>query len=299
MKFKRVFSFFCMMGIAGNIIVSNAQATGICSASGSEGSPVDVRTIPVKNQKAVRKKEDPFIEKCKTINQKLPNFRYQVVKKGPVPGLCEFWAGTNVIYYWPDYDLLFIGEIWNTRGESLTQKSRNQLIAERVREIDLSKAIKWGRGPVKVILFTDPDCPFSQRVEKILFNTMQDTITTYIFLYPLKIHHGSREHAIEVLCSKDPVAKLLSYARPKITEGKKKPGEKREEVLKTCRIEAEKRLEAMISEGMKLGITGTPYVIIGNTVIPGAQLEKIMTTIAMQKADYERYRKIGESLKRK
>ncbi len=213
---------------------------------------------------------------CKKILQEMPNLRVSKMFPGPVRGSCELWAGSNVIYYFPKEDLLFFGEVWTTTGKSLTQESRNRMIAERLKDVDLSKALKWGSGPVRMILFVDPDCPFCKRVEKMLFTKLfVNDITAYIFLYPLPIHPKARTHALDILCSDDPVGRLLQYASGSADVDR---------VSEECRKKAVGRLSDMMSVGRSLGVSGTPFMVVEDTVISGADLPRLFETIARYRA---------------
>ena len=210
-----------------------------------------------------------IIKKCQSIRKEMPQFKVDRILPGPVSGMCEIWANNNVIYYFPDKKLLFFGEIWDTKGHSLTQDSRNRILAAKIKSLDLRKAIRWGKGPVRVIFITDPDCPYCGRTEKFLLSPLfKDKITAYVFLYPLTgIHPHARKHSLIVLSSRKPVETLLAFAQkknlPAISISKA----------------AERRLSEMKKEMQKLSVTAVPVVIVGKKVIRGANLEQILSAI--------------------
>ena len=210
------------------------------------------------------------VKECrKILEQSFPKLKIARVRPGPVPGLCEIWSGTNVFYFNPEKRLLFFGEIWTSDGKSLTRESQNLLLVERLRSLDLSRALKWGNGKTKVILVVDPDCPYCKVVEKVLLSpAYSSTITAYIFLYPLKIHPRAEEHSIAVLCSENPVETLVAGNFSEI------------EVTDSCRRSALQRLKAMKEEVAKLGVKGTPFIAVEDRIIRGANLEEIFRTIA-------------------
>ena len=214
------------------------------------------------------------VKKCQSIRTEMPHLRIDRILPGPVPGMCEIWAGGNVIYYYPDRKLLFFGEIWDTRGHNFTQRSRDRLLAEKIEKLDLRAAIRWGRGPVRVIFITDPDCPYCRKTEKFLLSPLfQDKITAYVFLYPLtSIHPNAEKHSLQVLSSKKPVETLLALAR-----GKK---------ISSVSIskKAERRLRRMRDQIEKLSVSAVPVIIVGKEVIRGANLERILNSISSQLA---------------
>ena len=210
-----------------------------------------------------------IVKKCQSIRTEMPHLRIDRILPGPVSGMCEIWANNNVIYYFPDKKLLFFGEIWDTKGHSLTQESRNRILAAKIKSLDLRKAIRWGRGPVRVIFITDPDCPYCGRTEKFLLSPLfKDKITAYVFLYPLtRIHPDAKKHSLIVLSSKKPVETLLAFAKRKNFSALS--------ISKT----AERRLSLMQKEIKKLSVTAVPLVIVGKKVVRGANLEQILSAI--------------------
>jgi len=221
--------------------------------------------------------EDMILERCKEVKKHFPNLNFTEIRKAPIPDMCELWVGTNVIYYHPKKRLLFFGEIWTIEGKSLTQEARYKMIISRISKLDLSKAIRWGTGPVKVILFVDPECPHCKRLEKMLFTSLlEQDITAYIFLYPLS--SKTKKYAETILCAPDPVEKLLAFASGNITEKDKEPSSE-------CREKVKEQLNAMIAIGKSLNISGTPFLIIEDEIISGADLPRIFQTIAKKKAE--------------
>ena len=92
-----------------------------------------------------------------------PNVPYDSIKPSPVKGLYEVSKGADVIYYFQEKDLLFIGEIIDKTGKSLTDDRKGELVVSNVKKIPLDKAIKIGNGKQTIIEFTDPDCPYCRR----------------------------------------------------------------------------------------------------------------------------------------
>jgi len=196
----------------------------------------------------------------------------------PIPGLCEIHIGLNVLYYAPPSPgkkgRLLVVEIYTPDGENLTVKAREDLVAEVVKTFDLSKAIKIGNGPVRVIEFTDPDCHFCRRLEKFFMENRGLTrkITRYVFLYPLLgLHPHAETHARWILCQKDPERALTNLMTEKITNTD--PPTK-------CNLDAvNDRLSYSRNLAKRLGIRGTPFLIVGKTIVPGFNPGLIYTGI--------------------
>ena len=58
-----------------------------------------------------------------------------------------------------------------------------------VKSLPLNQAIKYvkGKGERTLYIFSDPDCPYCQRLEQNMVGV--DNVTVYVFLYPLTSLH--------------------------------------------------------------------------------------------------------------
>jgi len=220
-----------------------------------------------------------FVRRCEqALHHFYPAVKPENINPAPVNGLCELWykAGgmDRVVYFDPVTGDLIFGEIFSPDGTNLTRQEMERFAVKRFKHINFKKAsFVWGTGKVKVILFTDPDCPFCARVEKLLFNkAMKNKIRVYVFLYPLTmIHPHSRKHAINILCSKNPEKTLMAYARKEFVRNYC--------TSKVIENEAERKLEVAYRLGRQLNVTGVPTLVIGNDLIIGADLRRIERTI--------------------
>ena len=70
--------------------------------------------------------------------------------------------------------------------------------------LPLQLAIKnvKGEGKRKLVVFSDPDCPYCRRLERETLRKM-DNITIYTFLLPLEQHSDASRKAALIWCSKD------------------------------------------------------------------------------------------------
>jgi len=221
----------------------------------------------------------------KLLPAKMPNLKVQRILEGPIPGTCEIWSGTNVLYYYPDKNLMIIGEIFDvTTGDSLTQVSRDKILHEKIEKLPFDVAIKWGTGKVKVILFTDPDCPFCRRVERDLFTPLlRDKIRVFVFLFPLKtLHPQAEKHSLNIICSSKPIKKLLEYANYQKPVSSSK-------LLNKCSVKkARERLRKMVKAAESLNLRGVPLLVVEDKIIRGARIDLIYRTINSKLATSEK-----------
>jgi len=128
------------------------------------------------------------------------------------------------------------------------QKVSHQKV--NISEFPLSSAIVMGdrKASKKVLVFTDPDCPFCAKLHnelKTLLKQRQD-IAFYLVLYPnTALHPESYKKSLAVVCSKD-VALLEDIYNQKSVS------------LQSCKTNI---IENNLAFGQKYGITATPTII--------------------------------------
>jgi thiol:disulfide interchange protein DsbC len=206
-----------------------------------------------------------------TLEERLPGAKIGQISPGPVPGLVEVVVdGINVIYTDKNGDLAFIGNVVNLKTrENLTQKRAEEVAFVDFSQIPLKQAIVKvkGDGSRKLVVFSDPDCPYCKRLEKEL--AFLDNVTIYVMLYPLdQLHPGARKKAEAVWCSSDRAKawdNLMLYS--------KEPA--------AATVECKTPLDEIHALAQRLSITGTPGLVFQNgKLVPGAlkteQIEQLL-----------------------
>jgi thiol:disulfide interchange protein DsbC len=188
------------------------------------------------------------------------------VKEAPVKGLCENVikvGGQKVIFYTDEsgrYLLLgsrpLVSIIDLKSGENLTQKELeklNKLSKNQVHELDKYVAFTYGHKGKVVYLFTDPECPFCQRLEPTLKKLADEgKIQVKVILFPLPFHPHAKEKAVAAVCQN---LGWNSLQRDYWTE------EKMEKLGQWQCEEGKKLVEESIKIGQKYGVSGTPTMI--------------------------------------
>lgn len=127
-----------------------------------------------------------------------------------------------------------------------------------LKDIPLTGTVLVGskKAKHKVIVFSDPDCSYCRKLHEEIKKVIKKRkdIAFYIKLFPLPMHKEAYGKSKAILCEKS--IELLDAA----FEGKPVPEAK-------CFI---KEVDANIETAKKLGITGTPGIILPDgTLIPG------------------------------
>lgn len=158
-------------------------------------------------------------------------------------------------------------------GEDLTQQRITKLnngnaqtapqsaVAKKVdsKSIPLDDAILLGKADAKtkVIVFTDPECPYCKKLHVELQEVVKvdPNIAFLIKLMPLKMHPNAYGIAKTILCSDNPLAVLEATFSGAPVAPSACPTTKVDETLSTAQ---------------RLGITSTPTLILADgTLLPG------------------------------
>lgn len=202
--------------------------------------------------------KDEIIKKFKTS---YPNVPVDSATASPVDGLTEVISGANIVYYYPDTDILIVGNMIQN-GKNLTNQRIMLLQNEKGKGIPIDKAITIGDGKHKVIEFTDPDCSFCRKAAEY-FNKRTD-VTKYIFFLPLKIHPQAEIKAKYVLDAQD---------KEKTYKEAMSGGLDQKDL---SQYKFSERTNNLLAEHMsiagKLGINSTPTFWIDGQYIPGADI---------------------------
>ncbi|HEX7233939.1 MAG TPA: DsbC family protein, partial [Nitrosospira sp.] len=125
----------------------------------------------------------------KALLADFPGEKIESIKKTPYLGLYEVVVGDDLFYTDENATFLFLGHV-------IDPKTKQSLTSERLQEIkdarrismdelplDLSIKAVRGNGKRKLVVFSDPKCPYCKRLEKELAKVTD--ITIYTLLYPV------------------------------------------------------------------------------------------------------------------
>jgi len=146
---------------------------------------------------------------------------------------------------------LFTGSLYQIIGKrNLTQESLSEINKVNVSQIPLGDAIVLGEknAQYKVIVFTDPDCPFCGKLHEEMKKVIKERkdISFSIKMFPLKMHAGAYDKAKAIVCEKSLVLLDNAFAKKSLPAPK----------CKTTTVDDTIKLAA------KLGITSTPALVM-------------------------------------
>jgi len=188
------------------------------------------------------------------------------------PGFYSVVKGTEIVFVSEDLTIMINGDVIDLNKQTSITAELRRLNKPRLDTTKLNPqdAIKFGQGKNKLIVFSDPDCPFCQRLEADLVRLPDTQVLVYPF--PLtNLHPQARVVAESIWCSPDKQTAWRSYLlgnlRPK---------------LATC----DNPISRNLILGEEMQIQATPTLIFEDgTVVPGAiAFEKILEQIELSKS---------------
>lgn len=209
----------------------------------------------------------------KNIESRFPGSHVLDVQPSAVPGLYELFMGDQIVYSDAAGDYLIVGPMVDTQTkQNLTEAHLNEHGKIDFNTLPFNRAIKVvkGNGSRKFAVFSDPDCPFCQQLEKSLLPVTD--VTMYVFLYPIaSLHPQATAKAHAIWCAKD-----RSQAWTQWMHEKKLPP------TTSC---SDDPLDELQKFGDHLHINSTPTLFFADGrrvagAIPTAEIDKLLSAPA-------------------
>jgi len=207
------------------------------------------------------------------LSKQLQGKEITSVKTTPMKGVYEVvMNGSMIMYTDAKADFVIFGDMVDVaKRKSVTEERVAELRKVDFAKLPLDMAVKVvrGNGSRKLVVFTDPDCPFCKRLERESLKGI-DNITIYSFLMPLaELHPDAARKSRLIWCAPDRAAAWNDWIM-----NDKLPANGKDD----CENPVQKTVEL----GNKLGINGTPGLIFANgRLVPGAiakeEIEKLLT----------------------
>ena len=181
------------------------------------------------------------------------------ISKTPYFGLYEVQFDEQLVYTDAKVTYILVGSIYDAATKkNLTEAKQRQYsrVAFDSLPLDLSFKRVKGNGSRKLVIFSDPDCPFCARLEKELKGI--DNVTIYTFLYPIdQLHPDAARKAKMIWCALDPVQAWDQFYESG--------------VLPKNNGDCDNPIAATSALASKLRVNATPTLVFADgTVIPGA-----------------------------
>lgn len=198
------------------------------------------------------------------LADKYPQLEVDSIRPTPIDGLFEVISGTKIHYLSADGRYLVRGNMIDLQAErDLTTQRREGLVHDAVAGVDEDSMVIFEprQGPAEhtITVFTDTSCQYCQRLHEDLLKLMSnEPVRVRYLLYPRAGPSAPAADTLrDVWCASDPQAAMTAA--------------KRNEKVPARADRCDTPLAQHYALGQRLGITGTPYVVIGNDgpVVPG------------------------------
>ncbi len=201
----------------------------------------------------------------KNLKQLYPDIPAIVTGTTPLKGMYEIKVGDSFVYTDEHARYFFVGNLVDFKNkENLTAKREQQRNKIDISKLPLEQAIKniKGDGSRTLYVFSDPDCPYCQKLEQAL--TTVDNVTIYTFLYPLKnLHPNAELVASQIWCSNNRYEAWEDYMVNRTPS--------------TTSPNCDNPIQKNIQLGRSLNISGTPTLFLkdGQRVMGGRDANEI------------------------
>jgi thiol:disulfide interchange protein DsbC len=210
---------------------------------------------------------EPFATLRHTIESRFPGTRVLDVRPSPIPGLFELFMGDQIVYADATGKYVLVGSMLDTENkENLTNASMNDRGRIDFKTLPVKDAIKVvkGNGSRVFAVFSDPDCPYCQQLEKSLLSV--NDYTMYVYLFPIAaLHPQAPMKAHALWCAPDRAQAWRDWM-----QDKKLPA------TKTCSGDPIDSLQKL-SDTLHINSTPTLFFANGTRLagaLPAADIEK-------------------------
>ncbi|PTR12596.1 MULTISPECIES: DsbC family protein [unclassified Novosphingobium] len=209
------------------------------------------------------------------LHQTFTNLTFEDFGPSPVQGpIYQANAGGRILYYAPQSEHLLFATIYDKNGINLTALAQSARAQKQLSAIDPAKALTIGpAGAPTVIEFTDPDCPYCRALDRFWAAKAAEGKQVRRLIYFVSgIHAGAASKAEHILCSPDPAAAF------KAIYGGAAPAK-----LVIC-DKGRAKVEADAALVAKVGVSGTPTLIVDGKIISGFQQGELEAFLAQHAA---------------
>lgn len=203
-----------------------------------------------------------------SLKKFFPKLQYKSIKKTDFDGLYEVMTGDRIVYFSPKKGYLFLGEIIDKEGRSITRERISEERYKLLSDKDFKSAIKIGNGKNVVVEVTDPDCPFCRKMHA--YWSMRKDITRYVFFKPLDMHPDALKKVKYILASSDREMALFEAYCGSLDNKK--------EILDKV-YDDKGILNAQKAVVDKLQVAGTPSYWVNGKFVNGANIPLIESII--------------------
>ena len=211
-----------------------------------------------------------------SLKTSLPELNIDQINPTALTNVYEVVSGHKVFYVDSTGRYAFLGNMVDlSNKQSLTESRVAELSRVDFNQLPFKYALVRinGTGERKIAIFTDPDCPFCQRLEQEVIPKLKN-VTVYYFLYPLSIHANAETDSKKIICSETPDKTFLEW----MINGTTLPN--RSDCKNAANLQIIKDFGAK-----KIGIEASPTIILPDGMVmtglvPADYLNQLLTEVS-------------------
>lgn len=196
------------------------------------------------------------------LRQTFTNLQLEDFGPAPVKGpIYQATAGGRIIYYAPQSEHVLFAAVYDKNGVNVTALAQDASARKKLGALDPAKALVIGpAGAPTVIEFTDPECPYCRALEKFwIAKAAEGKPVRRLVYFVSGIHPQAAAKSEHILCSPDKEAEFKAiYAGAQPAS------------LRKC-ADGHAKVESDAVAIQKIGITGTPTLIVDGKLVSGFQ----------------------------
>lgn len=203
------------------------------------------------------------------VRQAMPSTSIDAIAPSPIPGLVEVVAGRNILYADISGRWLVVGHLYDlTTARDVTAERKAQLARLDWKALPFDAAVHYGEGPLRLAVFSDPDCPWCRKLHQAL--RQAEGIEVWEIMFPVPaLHPEARDKAVAILCDAQSADALM-----RVMDGTAKDSEP---PAADCTERARGLVDQAMAFGRAHGIQGTPTLVapdgrVHNGYLPKDQL---------------------------
>jgi len=207
---------------------------------------------------------------------RFPDIPIVDIRPSPLAGMYEVFTGNSIAYVDASGDFLMVGQLLDTRTrQDLSAESMEARTATDFGKLPLDKAIRIvkGDGSRQLVVFSDPDCPYCEQLEKALAPVTN--VTIHVLLLPIEsLHPDAAARSQRLWCAEDPAAAWNDWML-----------RRKDPVERSCDNVPVKDIQKL---AVDLKITSTPTLVFGNGrkisgAIPAWRIEQLFAAAETSK----------------
>lgn len=211
---------------------------------------------------AARADDSDVAELRERLQEVDPSFEPDEIRPTEIDGLYEVVSGSNVFYVTGDGRFLLRGQVIDLENDrNLTAERRQQLVRRQIDSVGEENMLvyKSSQGPARhsITVFTDTTCPYCRQLHLGLMEMIEQ--------YPVKVRYLLFPRAGLGARAADTMRNVWCAADPHEAMTAAKTGGKVAQRDENC----ETPIEQHFALGQRIGISGTPYLLVDDHIVPG------------------------------